>query len=527
MTTKNFNQNIELKQLLEKTDLSDGQSIERYALHLEGMTFRDVLDLDIRPDDNNENDYADSKYLNHPNNKGILGITLEERYFGYKANSRDEPDFAEAGVELKTTCLDPANRRTKHIHAGEPLSLTMISYEEIEEEFTESNLWKKCRKILLVYYLRDKNLSDKKFDQQIMFVRMLDLTRPEFASELKTIQGDYRKIATKVLAGQADKLTEAEGMYLCAKTKGESRNSIKQYSVTDENGNEVRCEAPSRGFYFTKTFLNRLFQEHDLSIQVQTEPVFEEETLEEHYQRLVEPHIGKTDRELCEEFNVEYTPKNRKSMWSSLALHMLGATSNRAENLVMDAISVRAIRIKKSGNIKEHLSLDQFEFKDLINEKSWNESTLRKILDSTKFFFVVFKEATDEEYLLKGCCFWNMPADDIDGPAKECWERTRDVVKNGVKIEQQFNADGTPKLSKKGKPVFRNNLPKSTDNACVHVRPHAQESFYDFGNGFVVGHNRADASELPDGTGRWMLKQSFWLNNTYVLRVLKNELGNI
>ena len=41
---------IRIKKLLEQTDFSDAASIERYALNLEGMTFRDILDLDIHPD---------------------------------------------------------------------------------------------------------------------------------------------------------------------------------------------------------------------------------------------------------------------------------------------------------------------------------------------------------------------------------------------------------------------------------------------------------------------------------------------
>lgn len=32
----------------------------------------------------------------------------------------------------------------------------------------------------------------------------------------------------------------------------------------------------------------------------------------------------------------------------------------------------------------------------------------------------------------------------------------------------------------------------------------------------------ADAEQLPDG--RWMTKQSFWLNNTYILSQLDDKL---
>lgn len=35
--------------------------------------------------------------------KGAVGTTIEENLFGYTPNSESEPDFPEAGVELKAT----------------------------------------------------------------------------------------------------------------------------------------------------------------------------------------------------------------------------------------------------------------------------------------------------------------------------------------------------------------------------------------------------------------------------------------
>ena len=42
--------------------------------------------------------------------KGGLGNLLEEVFFGYKANSNQEADFAEAGVELKVTPYEVKKR---------------------------------------------------------------------------------------------------------------------------------------------------------------------------------------------------------------------------------------------------------------------------------------------------------------------------------------------------------------------------------------------------------------------------------
>ncbi len=99
-----------------------------------------------------------------------MGTLIEERFFGYKANSDREADFAEAGVELKATCYGMVTKRRKLIaSAGERLVLTMISYdEEAPLSLYDSHLWKKCKSILLVWYHRDKTIDP--YDQRIEHV---------------------------------------------------------------------------------------------------------------------------------------------------------------------------------------------------------------------------------------------------------------------------------------------------------------------------------------------------------------------
>jgi hypothetical protein len=71
--------------------------------------------------------------------------------------------------------------------------------------------------------------------------------------------------------------------------------------------------------------------------------------------------------------------------------------------------------------------------------------------------------------------------------------------------------------------VIENNLPKKKDNRIIHIRPHSQKSFYVLEDGEICGSGTySDADQLPDG--RWMTKQSFWLNNDYVMSVLNESL---
>lgn len=93
--------------------------------------------------------------------KSGMGVLIEERLFGYRANSGREPDFAEAGVELKATCFDIVTRNHRFEEsAGERLSQTMIPYDEdLTSGLYDSHLWHKCKRILLVWYHRDRSVN--------------------------------------------------------------------------------------------------------------------------------------------------------------------------------------------------------------------------------------------------------------------------------------------------------------------------------------------------------------------------------
>ena len=56
----------------------------------------------------------------------------------------------------------------------------------------------------------------------------------------------------------------------------------------------------------------------------------------------------------------------------------------------------------------------------------------------------------------------------------------------------------------------------------MHVRPHAQKAYHVLKEGYAIGDNPANGSELPDG--RVMTKQSFWFNNSYIRQMLEAAL---
>lgn len=496
-----MSQATQYKALLAQVDLSDQNSILSYARHLEDMTFREVLDLDIKPADYNPKTYNSAKF------KGGMGNLIEERYFGYKSNSDQHPDFAEAGVELKATCYD-IRKKNREPSAGERLVLTMIPFDKpIEPDLTTSHLWEKCSTILLVYYQRDRSID--KYDQQIKYVKLF--TPPE--EDLKVIRDDYNTIVSYIQSGRAHELSEGLTTYLGACTKGANLKHMwadQYYPYIEFDGSISHPKAKKRAFSFKRQYMDYVLHHYMMDEQDDSESISDVESgaseplpLEEMISRRVTVHIGKSDKQIALEFGTPYTGK--KAQWITLAYRMLGVGSNRVKEFVKAGISARAIRVEENGDVEQSLSLDTFEFADIANEPCWEASELRQYLEETRFFFVVFKK-TDGEYRLAGCKFWNMPVAELDTNARRCWQEAHDVICSGVKITRKGNR-------------FFNNLPGESDNPTMHVRPKSQHRAYRFEDGTAIGDLK-DASPLPDG--RYMTRQCFWINNGYVIQQISD-----
>ena len=483
----------------ELVDFSDEGSILGYAKKLEGHTFRDVLAVGITPDGSvGDADYADKEY------KGGVGNLLEERYFGYRANSSPAPDFEEAGIELKTTCFDRKPDGT--VRAGERLVLTMIGYDRtIEAELMESHLWEKAGRILLIYYERDKGVG--KYDQRITDVLLF--TPPPV--DLAIIERDYEIIQRYVTEGRADELSESLTNYLGACTKGATREKSMRDQAVYAPGRKAR----GRAWCFKNSYMNAVLHDYVLGDGGGESIVKDVADLggmgfEEYVVAKVRRFVGMGDAAIAKALGMKATAAN-KSFWKMIAFRLLGLNGQSAEEFEKADVKVRTVRIERRGAVKESFPLAPFRFADLAAEGDWEESELYRHFDETRYFFVVFEQA-DDGYRLKGARFWAMPREDLDGALRDCWSAARRKVRDGVTF--------TKKVQKSGKVKFINDLPGSRDNPIAHVRPHAGKSAYKLADGTKRGNIEKDGDELPDG--QWMTKQSFWLNSRYVYEIVKD-----
>ena len=479
-------------------DKRNPKSIEAYAKRLIGKTFYDVIEY---AEANKTAQAERVKFYGNIARKGGLGNLLEELYFGYKANSDQEADFAEAGVELKATPYEYTKKG--ELRAGERLVITMIGYDApFEQDFYQSHLWNKIRMTLLVYYWRNKSLKNNLL-YEIGYVKLFQ--PPE--TDLIIIRQDYEKIKQKIISGRAHELSESDTMYLGACTKGATaaKSTVPQYYNKD-------VPARKRAFCFKNSYMTYVLnhyiagKETDAESIVSDEQLLETTSFELCIERQIARYTGTSDKDLCEKFGRKYN--NNKAQWVDLTYKILGIRSNQAEEFEKANIVVKSIRVEQNGRMKESLSFPPFLFRKFVKE-NFEDSEIYRYFDETRFFFVVWKRDGDV-YRVLDSQLWNMPAHDLRYTVRDGWEQIQRVIKYGVKFSKEETAKGI---------VVKNNLPKKTDNPIIHIRPHAQKSAYRLHDGTLIGNVERDANELPNG--EYMTTQSFWINNSYVLKQLK------
>lgn len=236
-------------------NLTNSESFESCAKQPEGMTFREVLGLGIAPK-GVERDYNNANY------KGGMGTLIEKRFFGYKANSEQEADFPESGVELNVSCVD--KKKDGDYFAGERLILAMIPLDGTgEDDFFSSHVWRKSEKILLIYYERDRGLADK-YDQVIKYVKIITPSQ----EDLKIIRENYDKIVSIVKAGKAEELSESLTSYLGACTKGATaeKSLVTQYYPP-------HSKAKKRAFCFKRSYMDYILHTQMMGAAKRAEPI--------------------------------------------------------------------------------------------------------------------------------------------------------------------------------------------------------------------------------------------------------------
>ena len=433
--------------------------------------------------------------ISNMKNKGNLGQIIEESFFNYKVNNKSEPDFIDAGVELKVTPYK-LNKNGSY-SAKERLVLNIIDYnKEYKLEFNNSSFWKKNKALLLMFYLHDFDIykKDMKITDTILF------EYPE--DDLEIIKKDYYIIRNKIRNGMAHQISESDTMYLAACTKGATGESYRTQPMSDI---PAKARAFSlKGSYMTSILRKYVFGKEENEKILKNVSLSRFPTFEEYIENELKNYYGKTTLSLLHDFDIQSKAKNFRAMIIS---KMLGVRSiSRSDEFIKSGMKFKTVLINKSGKIKENMSFPHFDFKRLVQE-SWDDSEIRNLFESVKWVFAVFKEQDDCIEIFEKIVIWSMPQEVIDNEVKIVWEETKDVLNSGKIVKRII-------INKNEKKQFLTNFPHSTENKIIHIRPHAK--------------NAEDTLVLPIPdklTGKLeYTKQCFWLDRRYILKIIKGDV---
>ena len=452
-------------------DVNSADSIIEFAKKLKGKTLRTACNVD----------FDEFKI----NDKGGYGKTAEKYYFNYEPNSDAEPDFKEAGLELK--CSPLKTLKNGDFRSKERLVLNIINYLKVhEEDFESSSFWKKNAHLLLVFYLHDRDLNLLDY-----IIKLVDGWKYP-SEDLKIIKHDWETINKKIKEGKAHELSEGDTFYLGACTKGST--ALKSFRDQPFNKEQAKQRAYSLKQGYVNHIIANIAQEETAvygKIIERPEILEEVRSIEEIVILKFHPFYGKSAEQIEQELGLELNQK-AKSYFANLTNAILGLElGQKIEEFEKADIQVKTIRLKENDLPKEDISFPTFEYQKLI-ETDWEDSNFKNILES-KFFFV-FYQFEGENLILRKVKFWNMPYSDIE-EAKQVWNKTVDTIEKGKIISE---------ITDKG--IRKTYFPKKTENRISHVRPHARDK--DDCYSLPVNDKLTNAEEYT--------KHCFWLNASYV-----------
>lgn len=416
-------------------------------------------------------------------NKGSFGHIIESDGYNYDINSFSEPDFAEAGIELKVTPYKINKNKT--LSAKERLVLNIINYmEEYKNTFYNSHFWFKNKKIQIVWYLYEE--GKKKNNLKITHQKLFEF--PE--EDLNQIEQDWNTIIQKIKAGKAHEISEADTMYLGACTKGANAKSLREQPFSF-------IKAKQRAFCLKTSYMTQLVRKY-IGNYSDVEKVLKTttDTFDSFVNKVINKYKGKTQKELMEELNIDSKAKN---IFSMIISRMFNVKSKLKETEEFQKANIipKTIRVEENGNIIESMSFPYFSFENVL-KTDFEDSDLREELETTKYMFFIFKKE-NEEYVFKGIKLWNMPESTIDSKVKDMYDKTREVIKTGNIVNH---------IDERERRIT--NFPGMSDNGVCHVRPH--------------GRNANDTIPLPvkdkvTGATEYT-KQCFWINNSFLKQII-------
>lgn len=464
-------------------DEASGKSIEEYARKLIGTSLLEALGKEK----------VDNEISSK--GKGKLGNLVEEKYFGYKVNSRKEADFKEAEVELKVSPLKIIGvkekskllREKEGFSAKERIVLSIINFFQVADEDWENNsLLKKCKELLLMFYIYEKD----KLPEELIF-RIISLWKPS-EEDMKVIENDWKIINEKIKDGKAHEISEGDTMYLGACTKGSTAEKSKRKQPFS---NEL---AQQRAFCYKSSYVNFIIEElleneiyrekpkKNVAKNIDTEgsKTFDKVVLEK-FSRLENMNII----EIKNLFNIERERKAKhyiRLITEDICKVLFGDKLSKLDEFKKADIEMKVIVTQPDGMPKESMSFEQIDYCDIVTQE-WEDSDIKSKFENKKFLWIIYKatrhyskqeELNLNEIIFDRAMFWNMPISDLEESLSYVWKDTVEKIRLGD----------------------YENFIQISDGRKVHIRYKGKDS----------------KDKAVTIQGHMERKRCFWLNNDYI-----------
>jgi DNA mismatch repair protein MutH len=450
--------------------------------------------------------------------KGSFGVLLEYYYFNYKPNSDAHADFPNAepggGLELKSTGLLEYKGDNNGYRIDQRLSLRHINFhKDWEDTFLQSPLYKKVKNLLFVFYIRDSSLLDE--DCHIKLVDTWSIP----AEDLQIIVQDFNIITEKIKSGLAHDLTSGETNYLEASTTGmgHGETTTQPFSEILARPRRFAFKPSYMNYVLSKILIDRYGREEQLLFKkcirdyANLRPIKKGKndanlSLDQLIQKRLKKYYGYSGFEIAKKLNINYNNDSPdKAYYFRIIKKILSGEEQEISELVKADITLKAVRIEENNNPQQSISSPAFRFIEDIFDVEWEESEWNKIIQR-KYLFVFFKINKEKNYILEKFSIWNMPQADID-ECRKIWLKTKELISSGRIFNSfMYGKNGVLRLTKKGNPYKKNNLPKKSESRVCHVRPHGPDASIVFP--LPVKDKQLGVMEYS--------KQCFWLNESYI-----------
>ncbi len=468
-------------------DKKNKESIEEYARRLINKSLN-VL-----------NKNSKESRFNNEKSKGKLGQTIEEEYFGYKVNSKQEADFNEVGVELKVCPLKTIKQKPNSdsvreklgYSAKERIVLSIIDYFKLNDETWDTNsIMKKCKELLLMFYMNEKDV-----DKEDLIFKVISLWIPS-EQDLRIIENDWNTIALKVKQGKAHEISEGDTMYLGACTKGNTAEKSKRLQPNSD------ILAPQRAFSYKRSYVDFIIEdllrkEEYRKYKVVKSLTNQDMLFDEKVYNVFSGMLNKSINEIMNTYSINRERKAKnfiRLVMDDVCKVVFGDKLDNFEEFKKANIEIKTILLKPNGMPKESMSFEQINYCEIVNE-DWETSTIKDKFENKKHLWIIFRskvnfekqsELTLDDIVLCKVMFWNMPILDLNNSMYKVWFDTTNKIKNGD----------------------YNNFIKISDGEIAHIRPKGQDV--------------KDLASTPQGTME--RKKCFWLNAKYVKEQIEKEI---